>query len=97
MRRVQPFEQAKHGFGRTVVKVPGWFVGQQQAWLGHQCPCQRNALLFPTGKLAGKVVRSVFQSDFAQQFPRFGESGRLGLLTCQQGHGHIFQGRKFRQ
>ena len=71
MRGVQPFQQAKHGFGRTVIEVARWLVGQQQAGLCDQRPCQRNALLFPTGKLSGKVVHSGFQSHFAQQFLRF--------------------------
>jgi hypothetical protein len=29
MRSVQPFQQAKHGFGRTVIEVARWLVGQQ--------------------------------------------------------------------
>ena len=34
---VQPFEQAKHSFGRTVIEVAGRLVREQQLWLCNQC------------------------------------------------------------
>lgn len=97
MTRVQPFEQADHGFGRAVIEVSGRLVSQQQAWLRDQCPRKRNALLFPAGKFSGKMVRSCLQTYLAQKLSCFGKCFRSGFVTRQQRHGSILQGRKFRQ
>src|ERR1700733_2237136 len=94
---MEPRDQIKNRIRGLAIKVTGWLIGQQDFGLGDERAGQSYTLLFASGKFAGAVMRTLFESNFAQPFDRFSFDLLPGLSSNQQGHSHIFQCREFRQ
>ena len=88
---------AKHVGGRGRVEVAGGLVGQDEGRLADERAGYRDALLLPSGQLAGSVVDPVGQSHPLQRE----QSACLALLATDAGVDqrqlHVAPGRHGRQ
>jgi hypothetical protein len=62
-------EQRSNHIGCFAVKVPGWFVTQEQSWFHDECARQGHTLFLATRKFRGPMCQSIAQADFMQQRP----------------------------
>ena len=69
---VQLIKEIENLCGGLGVERAGWFVGEQEAGVVDQRPCNRHPLLLPAGELIGPMVGAVAQPD-----PRQGGDGAL--------------------
>src|ERR1043165_10316475 len=66
---VSVFDQgAAYLIADGVVRTSCWFISQQQLWLCNQRPCDRNALLLAAGKMRNRMICTVGQTCFPQEF-----------------------------
>ncbi len=94
---MQSCDQFKHHLASASVKIAGRLIGQQDLRLGDERPCQRQALLLASGKLARTMMPALFQPDLAQPPRSLLFCGRQRLPARQQRHSNILQGGEFRQ
>jgi hypothetical protein len=59
---IELMQQLNYFFRRFRVKVPSELVRQNDCRLTHERTSYRHALLFPAGKLMGKVTQSIAES-----------------------------------
>jgi hypothetical protein len=94
---MQPGDQRKNRVRRSAVEVPGGLIRQQDPGLGDERTGQSYTLLLAAGKFSGTMMRTLLQSYLVQPPHSFSLRLLPGNIPQQQRHGHIFQGRKFRQ
>ncbi len=94
---VQFEHQREHLFGIDSIQVARGLVSQYHGRLCDQRARHGGTLTLAAGQLVRAVCQALAQShpleDRARPAPRLGNRG----ASYQQRHGHIFQGRKFRQ
>ena len=56
---MQLIKQIGYFSASLIVKIAGWFIGQQNFWPANQGARQDNPLLFAPGKLSGAVGGAV--------------------------------------
>lgn len=57
-----------HDFlGRCRVEIPGRFIGKENLGIVHECPCDRNALLLPSGELTREARNFVRESEALEE------------------------------
>jgi hypothetical protein len=97
MTYVQSLNQFKDPIRRKAVEIARGLVRHQEAWLTNERAGKRDALLFPSRKLAGAVVTTIFQPHFAKPVCCFCQC----LVPChaarQKRHGDVLKRRELRQ
>src|SRR5215470_1809931 len=94
---MQSHDQREDSVCRLAVEVSRGFICQQDPGLGDERSGQSYTLLLAAGKFSRTMMRTLLQSYLLQPSHSFSLRLLPGNIPQQQRHGHIFQGRKFRQ
>jgi hypothetical protein len=86
---IQTEKQVDHHLTRFSIKVPGRFIGKQDAWLANERTGQGHALLFASRQLDGIMVQSIPQPDTVEQID--GVRFRSSLSAQFERDHHIFK------
>src|SRR5215470_9840465 len=67
---MQPLQQLEHGPSILLVQISGRFICQQHGRPGDERPCNRHALLFPSGERPCAMIDRMLQADLREPLPR---------------------------
>jgi len=77
---MQPSDQSKNRLSGSVIKITGRFICQKQLRAGDESAGDCDALLLTPREFAGPMMRTFFQTNFAQPLP--GLRFRLALTDA---------------
>ena len=90
MRMMKFVEQVRDNVARSVVEIPGRFVGQQEAGTCGEGSGDHDALLLAAGQFAGAVVRPRAETHLAKAFLGLCQRGRARHAADEERHHHVF-------